>query len=222
MSGQQAAEQRQTVDLPVRIWGMSAQGRPFSQHVRAQNISSEGALLNNVESELKVGDVIGLQFEDKKARCSVVWALNTGTIKKNQVGIRLVTDQECPWRDQLPEGSSDEAISASNRRRYHRHKISLPIEIRDERVQVPSRINATDVSGNGCYIETMMPMQTGTVLRIDIWIDSDRITASAIVRTCDPGVGNGIEFTGLPADGKIKLQKFLDAIDPQRGISEGE
>ena len=132
MSGQQAAEQRQTVDLPVRIWGMSAQGRPFSQHVRAQNISSEGALLNNVESELKVGDVIGVQFEDKKARCSVIWALNTGTIKKNQVGIRLVTDQECPWRDQLPEGATDAVISASNRRRYHRHKISLPIEIRDE------------------------------------------------------------------------------------------
>jgi hypothetical protein len=222
MSGQQAAEQRQTVDLPVRIWGMSAQGRPFSQHVRAQNISHEGALLNNVESELKVGDVIGLQFEDKKARCTVIWALNTGTVKKNQVGIRLVTDQECPWRDHLPEGSPEAVISASNRRRYHRHKISLPIEIRDERVQAPTRINATDVSGNGCYIETMMPMPLGTVLRIDIWIDSDRITASAVVRTCDPGVGNGIEFTGLPPDGKVKLQKFLDAIDPQRGISEGE
>jgi len=65
-------------------------------------------------------------------------------------------------------------------------------------------------------------MQIGTVLRIDIWIDADRITASAVVRTCDPGVGNGIEFTGLPADSKVKLQKYLDAIDPQRGISEPE
>jgi hypothetical protein len=223
MSGQQAAEQRQTVDIPVRIWGMSVQGRPFSQHVRAQNISSEGALLNDVESELKVGDVIGVQCDNKKARCTVIWAMNTGSLKRNQVGIRLVTDQECPWRDHLPEGAQQgEAISASNRRRYHRHKISLPIEVRDERVKTPSRINATDVSGNGCYIETMMPMQTGTVLRIDIWIDGDRISATAIVRTHDPGVGNGIEFTGLPADGRIKLQKYLDAIDPTRGISEGE
>ena len=89
-------------------------------------------------------------------------------------------------------------------------------------VQAPTRINATDVSGNGCYIETMMPMQIGTVLRLDMWIDTDRISATGVVRTCDPGVGNGIEFTGLPADGKIKLQKYLDAIDPQRGISEGE
>lgn len=220
MSGQ-AAEQRLTVDIPVRIWGMSVQGRPFSQHVRAHNISSEGALLHDVESELKVGDVIGVQCEDKKARCTVIWAMNTGSLKKNQVGIRLLTDQECPWREHLPEGAG-QAISASNRRRYHRHKISLPIEVRDERVQAPTRINATDVSGNGCYVETMMPMQVGTVLRIDIWIDADRVMATAVVRTCDPGVGNGIEFTGLAADGKIKLQKYLDAIDPQRGISEGE
>ena len=222
MSGQQAAEKRLTVDIPVRIWGMSAQGRPFSQHVRAQNISGEGASLNDVESELKVGDVIGIQCDNNKARCTVIWAMNTGTLKKNQVGIRLVTDQECPWREHLPEGVESVEVSASNRRRYYRHKISLPIEVRDERVKAPTRINATDVSGNGCYIETMMPMQIGTVLRIDIWIDTDRITATAVVRTCDPGVGNGIEFTGLPADGKIKLQKYLDAVDPQRGISEGE
>jgi len=222
MSGQQAAEKRLTVDIPVRIWGMSAQGRPFSQHVRAQNISCEGASLNDVESELKVGDVIGIQCDSNKARCTVIWAMNTGTLKKNQVGVRLVTDQECPWREHLPEGAENAEISASNRRRYYRHKISLPIEIRDERVQAPTRINATDVSGNGCYIETMMPMQVGTMLRIEIWIDTDRISATAIVRTCDPGVGNGIEFTGLPADGKVKLQKFLDAVDPQRGISEGE
>jgi hypothetical protein len=222
MSGQQAAEKRLTVDIPVRIWGMSAQGRPFSQHVRAQNISGEGASLNDVESELKVGDVIGIQCDKNKARCTVIWAMNTGTLKRNQVGIRLVTDQECPWRDHLPEGAAGVEVSESNRRRYHRHKISLPIEVRDERVQAPTRINATDVSGNGCYIETMMPMQIGTVLRLDMWIDTDRITATAVVRTCDPGVGNGIEFTGLPADGKIKLQKYLDAIDPHRGISEGE
>ena len=59
-------EPRVTVDLPVRIWGMSAEGRPFSQQARAQNISSEGALLTGVESELKVGDVIGVQCDEQE------------------------------------------------------------------------------------------------------------------------------------------------------------
>jgi hypothetical protein len=101
-------EPRLTVDLPVRIWGMSAEGRAFSQHARAHNISSEGALISGVESELKVGDVIGVQFEQKKTRCTVIWIVNTGPVKKNEVGIRLValrtagvftaTKSRCHWK----------------------------------------------------------------------------------------------------------------------------
>ena len=213
------AEPRLTVDLPVRIWGMSAGDRPFSQRARAQNISSEGALLNGVENELKVGDVIGVQCDEKKARCTVIWAVNTGVIKKNQVGIRLLDDQECPWKKYLPPEVATVPLSGSNRRRYHRHKISFPIEMRHERAKTPIRINATDVSGNGCYVESMMPLPAGTVLRIDFSLDSEHVHISGVVRTCDPGVGNGIEFTGSPADTKKRMQEYLDAIDPQMGVS---
>ncbi len=213
------AEPRLTVNLPVRIWGMTAEGKAFSQHARAQNISTEGALLSGVESELKVGDVIGVQCDDKKARCTVIWAMNTGLVKKNQVGVRLLADQECPWKNYLPLDGATVTISASNRRRFHRHKISLPIELRDERINAPTRINATDVSGNGCYVETMLPLPVGTVLRIDFWLDNEHLNISAVVRTCDPGVGNGIEFTGMTPDGKARMQAYLDAIDPQMGVS---
>src|SRR6202142_375254 len=130
-------EPRLTVDLPVRIWGMSADGRPFSQFARAQNVSSEGALIAGVQSELKVGDVIGLQCEERKTRCTVIWVLNTGPVKKNQVGVKLVADQECPGRNYLPLDGATVTIDPSNRRRYYRHKISLPIELRDERVNAP-------------------------------------------------------------------------------------
>jgi hypothetical protein len=213
------SEPRVTVDLPVRVWGMSAAGRPFSQHARAQNISSDGALLSGVESELKVGDVIGVQCDEKKARCTVVWAMNTGPMNKNQVGVQLLADQECPWKTYLPIQGAKIAIPPSQRRRFPRHKISFPLELRDERINTPMRINATDVSGNGCYIETILPLPLGTVLRVDFYLQSEHVTISAVVRTCDPGVGNGIEFTGLPPDGKQHLQAYLDGIDPQMGVS---
>ena len=213
------AEPRLTVDLPVRVWGMTAEGRAFSQNASAQNISREGALLSGIEPELKVGDVIGVQCGDSKARCRVVWTVNTGTSKKNQVGIKLVADQECPWKSQLPLEGTAVTIPASNRRRFPRHKISMPIEIRDERVKAPIRINATDLSGNGCYVETMTPLPKDTIVRLDFWIDAERVNISAVVRTCDPGVGNGIEFTGLTPEGKAKLQAYLDATDPPKGLS---
>jgi hypothetical protein len=211
-------EPRLTIDLPVRVWGMSAEGRAFSQHARALNVSSEGALISGLESELKVGDVIGVQCEEKKARCSVIWAMNTGFISKNQVGVKLVADQECPWKNYLPMSGATVTIAPSNRRRWHRHKLSLPLEIRDERVNAPSRINASDISGNGCYVENMLPLPLGTVLRLDFWLDTEHVKITAVVRTCDPGVGNGIEFTGLPPEGKERMQAYLDTLDPPKRV----
>jgi hypothetical protein len=214
----QQSEPRLSVDLPVRVWGMSADGRPFSQRARAQNITSEGALISGIESELKVGDVIGVQCDEKKTRCTVIWAMNTGPVKKNEVGVRLVADQECPWKNYLPLDGATMAIDPSNRRRFHRHKISLPLEIRAEGTKAPTHINATDMSGSGCYVESMQPLPLGTVLRVDFWLETEHITVTALVRTCDPGVGNGIEFTGMRADTKERLQAYLDGIDPQMGI----
>jgi hypothetical protein len=78
------------------------------------------------------------------------------------------------------------------------------------------RVNATDVSGNGCYVETILPLALGTTLRVEFWIDQEKISTSAIVRTSDPGVGNGVEFTGLTPDTKQRLQSHLDKVDPLR------
>jgi hypothetical protein len=216
----QPPEPRLTVDLPVRIWGMGADGRPFNQHARAQNISADGALISEVQQELKLGDIIGVQCDDKKARCTVVWLENAGWAKKNQVGVQLIAEQECPWKSYLSMEGAMISMEPSNKRRFVRHKISFPLELRDERVNTPMRINATDLSGNGCYVETILPLPVGTVLRVDFFMQSEHMSMSAVVRTCDPGVGNGIEFTGLPADGKARLQAYLDGIDPQMGIGK--
>ena len=111
---------------------------------------------------------------------------------------------------------SDERTSQAqdNRRRFARHKISFPLELRDERVNTPLRVNATDISGNGCYVETVMPLAVGTALRVDFWIEEDHLSPSAVVRTRDPGVGMGIEFTGFPEEGKKRFQDHLDKMDP--------
>lgn len=215
MSGQGAAP-RTTLDLRVRVWGMGANGQAFFQNATAQNVSSTGACIFGIEPELKVGDVIGVQYEGKKARCKVIWVVDAGGLKKTQVGVQLVTDQECPWKAVLPpeEQASIVPSRPDNRRKFLRHKISFPLELRDERVNTPMRVNATDISGNGCYVETVMPLAIATSLRVEFWIDQEHISASSVVRTRDPGVGMGIEFTGLTEDSKKRFQEHLDKLDP--------
>jgi len=226
MSAQGSAP-RATLDLKVRVWGMGSNNQPFFQNAMAQNISATGACIFGIEPELKVGDVIGVQYETRKARCKVVWVVDAGALKKTQVGVQLVADQDCPWVAALPPDLKVEerrGQSQDNRRKFARHRISFPLEMRDERVNTPMRVNATDISGNGCYVETVMPLPVGTSLRVDLWIDQERLSPTAVVRTRDPGVGMGIEFTGMPQESKQRFQAHLEKLDP--GISfaqkEGE
>ncbi len=105
-------------------------------------------------------------------------------------------------------------VRHDNRRKFLRHKISFPLELRDERVNTPLRVNATDISGNGCYVETVMPLPVATALRVDLWMGDEKLAPSAVVRTRDPGVGMGIEFTGLTEEQKKRFQAHLDKMDP--------
>jgi hypothetical protein len=204
---------------------MGSNNQPFFHSATAQNISATGACIYGIEAELKVGDVIGVQYETKKARCRVVWVVDAGALKKTQVGVQLVADQDCPWAAALPGGMKPEERTQQrqdNRRLFARHKISFPIELRDERVNTPLRVNATDVSGNGCYVETVMPLPVATALRVEFWIEEERISATAVVRTRDPGVGMGIEFTGLLDESKKRFQEHLDKLDPGIAFAQKE
>jgi len=213
---------RATLELRVRVWGMGANEHVFFQNAIAQDVSATGACIYGLEQELKVGDIIGVQYEAKKARCKVIWVVNAGGLKKIQVGVQLIPDQECPWIAILPQETRVPAAiprAPDNRRKFQRHKISFPLELKDERVNTPMRVNATDISGNGCYVESILPLPVGTSLKVDLWIDQEHIATSATIRTRDPGVGMGIEFTGLTEDSKRRFQAHLDQMDP--GLSTG-
>jgi hypothetical protein len=82
---------------------MGADGRAFTQHARAQNISAAGALLCGIEHDLKIGDIIGVRAGEMKARCKVVWVTNTRSVQKIQVGVQLVSTLECPWAPLVPK-----------------------------------------------------------------------------------------------------------------------
>ena len=202
-------------DLPVRVWGMSQDGRAFFQQARAISMTPSGAIVNRIECALTPGEVIGVQYGSKKARCRIVAVKNENAMEKTCVEVQLLDGQECPWVEELTaEQVAADPNPGKSRRRFSRHKIFFNMEMCDERVQTPLRVRATDISANGCYVETVMPLAVTTSLRVEFWIDQEHITASAVVRTRDPGVGMGIEFTGLTEESKKRFQAHLDQIDP--------
>jgi hypothetical protein len=205
----------------ARIWGMGADGQAFFQNAHLLNLTPLGAQLTGVEHELKSGDVIGVQLGDKKARCKVLQAVDAGLILKFKVDIELVEGQKCPWKEQI--GHQVEVATKTsphaNKRRFLRHRIAYPIELRDDRGGgVPMQTNASDVGGRGCYVETLVPLPLGTPLHVTFWVKDEKITTGGMVRASDPGVGMGIEFIGLPLDKQQLFQVHLDELDPPRDL----
>jgi hypothetical protein len=60
----------------------------------------------------------------------------------------------------------------------------------------------------------LSPFPIGTGLDAQLWMGAEGVTTRALVRTCDPRVGMGIEFVGLKTEDQRRFQDHLQAIDP--------
>lgn len=201
----------------VRLWGMDANGKAFFQNAYARNLTKESGLLAAIESQLKVGDIIGVQYGERKARFKITAVSDAGLPMRTDVHVEILPGQDAPWKDSIPQVSAEAAPSPKNKRRFVRHKIRFPIELRDERgAGTHMHTNATDISGRGCYVEMLIPFPLGTPVSITFWVESEKVVATGIVRASDPGVGMGIEFTGLNASLQERFQRYLETLDDNR------
>jgi hypothetical protein len=129
--------------------------------------------------------------------------------------VQLLEGQACPWRKELTEpGAAQPVTAGQNQRKFVRHQIRFPLEISDQRGGgAHMQTSATDISGRGCYVETLLPFPLGTTVQITFWMDSDKVRTVGIVRTSDPGVGMGIEFVGLDEDAQLRFQRLIEGLD---------
>ncbi len=205
-------EARVATEILVRVWGMDADGRPFFQNANAGDISSEGAMLSGINHPLKVGDVIGIQHGAMKARFKVVWLVDSGTARKIEAGVQILEGQKSPWQEVVRTGTR--LSPGKNKRRFVRHKVSFPLEIgfADNR-RTHLKTQATDISGRGCYVETLLPLPLGTKVNVTFWMDSEKMRTDGVVRASDPNVGMGIEFTELENQVQEKLQQYIEKLN---------
>lgn len=208
-------EARLSADIPVRVWGMDAEGRPFFQNATASNLSSDGAQLSRLNHALKMGDIIGIQYDEKKARFQIMWVKTLGIPKSIVAGVRILPNQSAPWGEMAAAASKSKVASkGSERRRFARHNINFPITISfPHGARSHMQCSATDIGGRGCYVESLVPLPTGTEVIVTLWIDSEKVICRGSVRASDPGVGMGIEFLDLQVEIQQRLQQYLDKID---------
>ena len=90
-------ESRVDTALPVRIWGVDTYCRPFMQLATVRNISNLGAVLQNVRSQIKPGEILDVQSDGQKAQFRVVWTGKAGTMEAGEVGLERLPDEPYIW-----------------------------------------------------------------------------------------------------------------------------
>ncbi len=96
-----------------------------------------------------------------------------------------------------------------DRRDHPRYLVCLEIELRGAGESFSSRGTTTDASLGGCYITTIFPLATGSLVDFTLWLGDEPIRGRATIQTCHPGVGMGIEFNDLSEGAKQTLDQYL-------------
>lgn len=83
--------------LPVRIWGVDSYCQPFMQVASVCNMGSLGAVVKNIRSQVKPGEVLDVQYDGNKAQFRVIWAGKPGTIEAGELGLERLPEEPYIW-----------------------------------------------------------------------------------------------------------------------------
>ena len=75
------------MEYSVQVWGVDRNARPFAELVRATSVSARGAVLLDVHSKLRAGDVLDIQHEAQRAQFRVVWT------REGETGIEVMPSE---------------------------------------------------------------------------------------------------------------------------------
>ena len=79
-----------------RIWvTLEANGMPLTQNATANSVSNAGALLSVLSQEIRWGDLLWVEYQQRKARFKIVWVgdSQSGRTKRQFRGSRRTSAQ---------------------------------------------------------------------------------------------------------------------------------
>jgi hypothetical protein len=100
-------EERIIISLPVRLWGMDVNGKPFTQNASSVDITRLGARIQGVTCQIQHGDIIGIQHGTDKARFRVIWVARSGSRNEGQIGVHCVEAGKYIWGTIQPSNTAD-------------------------------------------------------------------------------------------------------------------
>jgi hypothetical protein len=219
-------EERIPVQLPVRIWGMDANKKPFIQSASTADVTRSGARIIGMATATMQGEIIGIQHGDVKSRCKIAWTGTEGTPRAGQIGIRMLEMDKFLWGDAMQ--AAKDALRkktvvpgaapppAAGRRLYARHACNGKIELKRDGSNHPLWGVLNDISLTGCYVETIDPFPKGVHATMIITVAGHEIHAKGEVRVVHPMVGMGLAFNDLTLADRGRIQEVVDELSGKK------
>jgi len=229
-------ELRYDVDLNVKVWGMDRYGKPFVQQARTVNASPlGGARLAGIDC-VSVGEIIAIQLEGRKSRFQVVWVGRNNTPKAGQIGVHCVDPGKELFGDlkNSTAGTGPYLVSQhrterndsylpvaqrrpmreipSSRRKSTRYHCTGGVELRRQEGAPPVFGNLSDISLEGCYVETIATFPAGSEVVFFLRVANVNIRGRAGVKISNHAVGVGLEFTHLAAEDQQRLEFLVGTL----------
>lgn len=107
----------------------------------------------------------------------------------------------------------------ANRRKNSRHRLHCPVRIREQGLNAVLTATVTDVSVDGCYIETLQPFPMGARLLLTMSHEELEISVQGTVCTVHPRTGMGISFNEIDSKNRERLERVV-ATQKERGVGD--
>lgn len=203
--------------LPVRLWGMDANGRPFIEVSTTVNVSRTGTQLSCIPTKLSEGDIIGLRCGERKHNFRVIWTGKKGTAEEGHVGLQSLEPGKWIW-DGLRLPADDIDIYAQPPHLEQRMVKRLQSLVSAEIVSsegTKQRVLAfvTNIGTGGCYVRMHYPTPVETKVCIALWLDEQhKIWIDGIVVSSHPEIGAGIKFLNVTRRATEAIEQYIELI----------
>ncbi len=102
-----------------------------------------------------------------------------------------------------------DTVVAMERRRFPRYSFTASAETTDVKSQTRIKSRISDLSREGCYVDTISPFVVETDVRIRITKDEAWFSAQARVLYSTVGMGMGLIFTAVDPAELLILEKWI-------------
>lgn len=230
-------EPRVELNREVKVWGLDRHGKPFMQHARTLDVTNLGARLIGVDC-VTLGETIGIQSGDRKARFKVVWMGRENTPKAGQIGVHCLEPEKevfgAEGQSQRESGPSEDLTLDSGfqfarktrvprrdmsavRRKHPRYPCTGGVELRQQEGAPVAWGNLSDISLTGCYVEIQSTLPVGSMVGFLLRAHNLDVKGRGVVKTSHHAVGMGLAFLHLSPEDQQNLEFLIGTL---AGIQE--